>query len=68
METHAAIAAGIRALTPALTTGVVAVGQWAEAHPVAAKTILLVMKRAVEGTIIGTTAGIAGKVIRSSGE
>jgi hypothetical protein len=68
LEAHAAMAAGIRALTPALTSGVIATGQWAEAHPVAAKTILLVLKRAVEGTIIGTTAGIAGKVIRSSGE
>jgi hypothetical protein len=66
LQTHAALSAGIKALLPALTTGTVAVGQWAEAHPVAAKAILETLKVAVKGTAIGVGAKIAGKVIDSA--
>jgi hypothetical protein len=68
METHAAMAAGIRALTPALTTGVLAVGKWAEDHPVAAKAIYETLKMAIAGTIAGKVAKISGKAINAGAD
>ena len=66
LELHAAMTAGIAELTPALTKGVVAVGEWAAAHPLAAKTILETLKLAVAGTIAGKIAGIGKKVINAN--
>jgi len=63
---HAALSAGISALVPALTKGTVALGQWAEAHPLAAKIVFHSIKAAITGTAIGAGAKIAGKVIDSS--
>jgi hypothetical protein len=68
LELHAAMSAGIKALLPALTAGTVYVGQWAQAHPVAAKAILETLKMAVAGTIAGKVAGGAKKVINAAGE
>jgi hypothetical protein len=63
IETHAAMSAGIKALVPALTSGVVAVGKWAEEHPVAAKAILETLKVAAAG-VAGAAAGVAGSAAK----
>jgi len=62
---HAALSAGIPALTKALTGGALAVGAWAEEHPVAAKIIWHVVGNAIKGTTIGAGARITGKIINS---
>jgi hypothetical protein len=56
-------AAGIGALKPALARGIVGMGEWAAAHPVAAKMIWEGLKAAMTGTAVGAGAKIAGKVI-----
>lgn len=66
LAAHSALAAGIPALTKALTTGAIGLGQWAAEHPTAAKIIYHSIGAAIEGTAIGVGSKIAGKVIRSS--
>jgi hypothetical protein len=41
------VSAGIKALLPALTTGTVAVGKWAEEHPMAAQAIYHTLKAVI---------------------
>ena len=66
LELHSALTAGFKALTPALTSGVVGVGQWAEAHPVAARALWEGLKAVMAGTAVGAGARIAGKIINAS--
>lgn len=65
LSAHAALAAGIPALTKALTGGALAVGAWAEEHPAAARIIWHVVGNAIKGTSIGAGAAITGKVIKA---
>lgn len=65
METHAALTAGFKALVPAVTSGVIGVGQWAEAHPVAAKAVLETLKAVAKGVGMYGAAKVAGKVINA---
>ena len=51
---------------PALTAGTAAVGEWAEAHPVAAKAIVETLKLATAGSIVAKVAGAGKKVINSA--
>ena len=66
LEIHALMGAGIKALTPALISGTVAVGEWAEAHPIAAKTIMETLKMVLAGTIAGKVADHAKRVINAN--
>lgn len=66
IEGHALLAAGIRTLVPALTAGTAAVGEWAEAHPVAAKAIVETLKLATAGSIVAKVSGAGKKVINSA--
>jgi hypothetical protein len=66
LELHSALSAGFKALAPALTSGVAGIGNWAQAHPVAAKVLWEGMKAAMTGTAAGMGASLAGKVIKSA--
>lgn len=59
----AAISAGIPALIPAATKGIVAVGQWAEAHPILARLIYEGVKGAAWYKLLkkASDVGNAGK-------
>lgn len=63
VEIHAALNAGFKALVPALTAGTVAVGEWATAHPMAAKAIYHTLRTILQAGAFGAAAKIAGKVI-----
>jgi hypothetical protein len=60
------ISSGLAALKPALLKGIQGMGEWAAAHPVAAKMIWEGLKTAIKGTAIGVGAKVAGKVIESA--
>jgi hypothetical protein len=55
--------AGGKALVPALTKGVEAVGTWAAEHPMVAKAIFHTLKAVLAGGAVGVASKIAGKVI-----
>jgi hypothetical protein len=65
IELHGVMDAGIKALVPALTSGVTAVGEWAAAHPIASKAIWETMKLAVYHHALksGAVAGALRKVV-----
>lgn len=66
VATPAALGAGVNALLPAVTRGVVGVTAWAAQHPVAAKMIWEGLKASMYGTAAGAGAKIAGKIINAS--
>lgn len=66
LELHSAMTAGFKALLPAVTSGVVGLGNWAEAHPVAAKALWEGLKVVMMGTAAGAGARIAGRVIKAA--
>jgi hypothetical protein len=66
IELHAALGAGFKALLPALTSGVVGMGTWAEEHPIAARALWEGLKVVMTGTAAGAGARIAGKIIKAS--
>jgi hypothetical protein len=63
METHALIAAGVRALAPALTAGAKGLTAWAAEHPMASRAIFHAIKWAIQGTAVGAGSKIVGKII-----
>jgi len=62
------IYAGAHALVPALTRGVVGVGEWAAEHPQTAKAIWEGLKLAAKVGGLYGGARVAGKVIRAGDE
>lgn len=62
------LSAGVNALVPALTRGVVGVTAWAAEHPVAAKIMWEGLKAGVKGAGLGAGFKLAGKLINASGE
>jgi hypothetical protein len=60
------LSAGVNALLPAVTRGVVGVTAWAAQHPVAAKMIWEGLKASMYGTAAGAGAKMAGKIINAS--
>lgn len=65
-ETGGALAVGAKALAPALTRGVVGIGQWAAEHPMTAKLIYESLKAIVYGVGAGAGAKLAGKVVNAA--
>jgi hypothetical protein len=61
-----AVEAGINALAPSLTRGVVGMTAWAARHPIAAKIIWEGLKASMYGTAAGAGAKIAGKIIKAA--
>jgi hypothetical protein len=68
VATPAVLSAGVNALLPAVTRGVVGVTEWAAQHPVASKMIWEALKAGLTGTAAGAGARFAGKIINASGE
>lgn len=66
LEMHSLMSAGIKALVPALTAGATAVGEWAAAHPVAAKTVYETLKLGIHAAGAAAIAGAARKVINAA--
>jgi hypothetical protein len=65
LDIHAAMAAGMKDLIPALTKGTLAVGAWAEANPRAAKALYESAKAAIWYLGAKHLATSAGKVINA---
>jgi hypothetical protein len=68
VSTPAVIGAGVNALAPALTRGVVGMTAWAAEHPIAAKMIWEGLKTAMYGSAAGAGAKFVGKIIKASPE
>lgn len=66
LSAHAALTQGFKALVPALTGGVQQIGEWATAHPMAAKALYHGIRAAIAGAGYGAAAKILGKVIDSA--
>lgn len=64
----AALGAGVNALLPAVTRGVVGVTAWAAEHPIAAKMIWEGLKASMYGTAAGAGAKMVGKIIKAAPE
>lgn len=62
LEVHSLMSAGLKALTPALTAGVQAVGAWAVEHPVAAKAVYEVLKHGI-GAAGGAGIALAARKV-----
>jgi hypothetical protein len=66
VSTPAAVSAGVSALAPALTRGVIGMTAWAAEHPIAAKIIWEGLKASMYGTAAGAGAKVAGKIIKAA--